>query len=75
MDVSNDLFGQIEPKDYKLEELVILPHATSQHMIDYRVKLLLKEDITLYPGHTILAKTPCIITNGVDDFCLHIKKS
>ena len=43
-------------------------------MVDYCVKLLLKEDITLYPGHTILAKTICIISNGVDDFCLHIKK-
>ena len=70
-----NLYGQIEPEDYKLEELVIPPDATSKHMIDYRVKLLLKEDITLNPGHTILAKTTCIIGNGVDDFCLHIKKS
>ena len=44
-------------------------------MIDYRVKLLLKNDITLNPSDTILAKTTCIIKNGVDDFCLHIKIS
>ena len=70
-----DLFGQIEPQDYKLEELVIPPDPASKHMIDYRVKLLLKEDIKLNPGHTILAKKTLIIGNGVDDFCLHIKKS
>ena len=69
------LFGQIEPEDYKLEELVILPDPASKHMIDYRVKLLLKQDNTLNQGHTILAKTTFIIANGVDDFCLHIKKS
>ena len=70
-----DLFTQIEPEDYILEELVLPPHPTSKHMIDYCVKLLLKNDITLNPSDTILAKTTCIIKNGVDDFCLHIKKS
>ena len=70
-----DLFTQIEPEDYILEELVLPPHPTSKHMIDYRVKLLLKNDITLNPSDTILAKTTCIIKNGVDEFCLHIKKS
>ena len=70
-----DLFTQIEPEDYILEELVLPPHPTSKHMIDYHVKLLLKNDITLNPSDTILAKTTCIIKNGVDDFCLHIKKS
>ena len=70
-----DLFPQIEPQDYNLEELVLPPHPTSKHMIDYRVKLLLKHDITLNPGDSMLAKTTCIIRNGVDDFCLHIKKS
>ena len=69
-----DLFAQIEPQDYKLEELVIPPDQASKHMIDYRVKLLLKHDIALNPGDTILAKTTCIIRNGVYDFCLHIKK-
>ena len=70
-----DLFTQIEPEDYILEKLVLPPHPTSKHMIDYRVKLLLKNDITLNPSDTILAKTTCIIKNGVDEFCLHIKKS
>ena len=70
-----DFFTQIEPEDYILEELVLPPHPTSKHMIDYHVKLLLKNDITLNPSDTILAKTTCIIKNGVDDFCLHIKKS
>ena len=70
-----NLFTQIEPKDYILEELVLPPHPTSKHIIDYHVKLLLKNDIILNPNDIILAKTTCIIKNGVDDFCLHIKKS
>ena len=70
-----DFFTQIEPKDYILEEMVLPPHPTSKHMIEYCVKLLCKNDITLNPSDTILAKTTCIIKNGVDDFCLHIKKS
>ena len=45
-----DLFTQIEPEDYILEELVLPPHPTSKHMIDYCVKLLLKNDITLNPS-------------------------
>ena len=62
-----DLFTQIEPEDYILEELVLPPHPSSKHMIDYRVKLLLKNDITLNPSDTILAKTTCIFKNGVDE--------
>ena len=68
-------FGRIQTQDYELEELVRTPEAASKHLIDYRVKLLLKEDIVLQPGHEILVKTACTIGNGITDFCLHIKKS
>ena len=68
-------FGRIQTQDYELEELVHTPEAASKHLIDYRVKLLLKEDIVLQPGHEILVKTACTIGNGIANFCLHIKKS
>ena len=29
----------------------------------------------LHPGHEIVARTACIIGNGIPDFCLHIKRS
>ena len=70
-----EFFPQIELQDYNLKELVLPLRPDSKHMIDYCVKLLLKQDITLDPGDTILAETTCIIRNGVHDFCLHIKKT
>ena len=76
MDVDDQVcFGRIQTQDYELEELVHTPEPASKHLIDYRVKLLLKEDIVLQPGHEILVKTACTIRNGIADFCLHIKKS
>ena len=35
-------FGRIRTQEYKLEELVLTPEPTLKHLIDYRVKLLLK---------------------------------
>ena len=61
-------FGRIQTHDYKLEELVLTPKPASKHLIDYRVKLLLKEDIKLHPGHEILVETGCIIGDGISDF-------
>ena len=52
-----DLLTEIEPENYIVKELVLPLHPTSKHMIDYCVKLLLKNDITLNPSNTILAKT------------------
>ena len=75
MDIDKVCFQRSETRDYKLEELVHPPEAISKHLIDYRVKLLLKEDIVLHPGHEIMARTACIIGNGIPEFCLHIKKS
>ena len=76
MDVDDQVcFGRIKTQDYKLKELVLTPEPASKHLIDYHVKLLLKEDIKLHPGHEVLVETSCIIGDGNEDFCLHIKKS
>ena len=60
--------------NYKLEDLVHPPEDIEKHLIDYRVKLLLKQDIRLAPGYEVLCETACIIKDGMPDFCLHIKK-
>ena len=75
MDTDEVCFQRSETLDYKLEDLVHPPEAISKHLIDYRVKLLLKKDIRLSPGQEMLAETACIITDGIAEFCLHIKKS
>ena len=75
MDIDEVCFQRSETRDYKLEELVHPPEAISKHLIDYRVKLLLKEDMVLHPGHEIVARTACIIGNGIPDFCSYIKRS
>ena len=69
-----DLFTQIEPEDYILEESVLPMHPTSKHMIDYCVKLLLKNDITLNPSDTILARTTCIIKMVLMSFFTYQEK-
>ena len=50
--MSNDevCFMRSEVCDYKLEDLVHPPEDIEKHLIDYRVKLLLKQDIRLAPG-------------------------
>ena len=75
MDTDEVCFQRSETLDYKIEDLVNPPDPSSKHLIDYRVKLLLKEDIRLSPGYEILTETACIITEGVADFCLHIVKN
>ena len=61
MDVDQVCFGKIQTQDYELEELVRTPEAASKQLIDYQVKLLLKEEIVLQPGHEILVKTACTL--------------
>merc|ERR1712081_93864 len=75
MDIDKVCFKRSKTQDYKLEERVHPPEAISKHMIDYVVKLLLKENMVLHPGHEIVARTACIIGSIIPEFCLHIKKS
>ena len=75
MEFDEVCFQRSETQDYKLEDLVLPPDPSSKHLIDYRVKLLLKNDIILGPGQEALAQTACMIEDGISDFCIHVKKS
>ena len=75
MDLDEVCFQRAETQDYKIEDLVKPPETFLKHLIDYRVKLLLKNDIVLQPGQEVLVATACIIGDGIGDFCLHIKRS
>ena len=56
-------------EDYTLEDLFKVNKA---HLIDIRVKLLLKEELILYPGEDIFAKTACVVSGHDRDFSMHI---
>ena len=75
MDIDEVCFERSETEDYNLEDLVIPPDPITKHLIEYRVKVLLKGDIIIYPGEEILVETACIIQKGVEGYCLHIMKN
>ena len=75
MDFDEVCFQRKETKDYNLEDLVIQPDPILKHLIEYRVKLLLKGDIIVHPGEMIQVNTACIIQNGITDYCMHILKN
>ena len=75
MDFDEVSFQRSETKDYNLEDLVIQPDSIMKHLIEYRVKLLLKSDIVVNPGKMIQVDTACIIQNGITDYCMHILKN
>ena len=75
MDIDEVCFERSETEDYNIEDLIIPPDPITKHLIEYRVKVLLKGDIILYPGEEILAETACIIRKGVEEYCLHIMKN
>ena len=72
MEFDEVCFQRSETQDYNLEDLVHPPDPSSKHLIDYRVKLLLKNDIILGPGQEVLAQTACMIEDGISDFCIHV---
>ena len=75
MDFDKVSFQRSETKDYNLEDLVIQPDSIMKHLIEYRVKLLLKSDIVVNRGEMIQVDTACIIQNGITDYCMHILKN
>ena len=75
MDIDEVCFERGETEDYNLEDLVKPPDPISKHLIEYRVKVLLKGDIVISPGEVVLAESACIIRKGVVDYCLHIMKN
>ena len=75
MDIDEVCFERGETEDYNLEDLVKPPDPISKHLIEYRVKVLLKRDILICPGEEVLAESACIIQKGIVDYCLHIMKN
>ena len=47
MDIDEVCFERSETEDYNLEDLVIPPDPITKHLIEYRVKVLLKGDIII----------------------------
>ena len=75
MDIDEVCFERSETEDYNLEDLVTPPDPISKHLIEYRVKVLLKRDILICPGEEVLVESACIIRKGIVDYCLHIMKN
>ena len=75
MDIDEVCFERGETEDYNLEDLVKPPDPISKHLIEYRVKVLLKRDILICPGEEVLVESACIIQKGIVDYCLHIMKN
>ena len=75
MDFDEVCFQRSEIEDYNIEDLVISPDSINKHLIEYRVKVLLKDDIKVHPGEDILVNTACIIQNGITEYCMHILKN
>ena len=75
MDIDEVCFERSETEDYNLEDLVIPPDPITKHLIEYRVKVLLKGDITICPGEEVLVESACIIQKGIMDYCLHILRN
>ena len=51
------------------------PENVLEHLIDYGIKLLLKDDVFLEPGESQLLATTCRITRKCGDLCIHLKPS
>ena len=75
MDIDEVCFERSETEDYNLEDLVTPPDPISKHLIEYHVKVLLKQDIVICPGEEVLVESACIIQKGIVDYCLHIMKN
>ena len=62
-------FQQEGIEDYTLQDLFKVNKA---HLIDIRVKLLLKEQLIIYPGEDIFVKTACVVSGSDADFSMYI---
>ena len=60
MDFDEVCFQRSDTEDYNVEDLVISLDSIVKHLIEYRVKLLLKSDIVVHPG---------------EEYCMHILKN
>ena len=51
------------------------PKNTLKHLIEYRIKLLLKDEVLMESGETQLVATSCKIERRSSDLCLLLKPS
>ena len=51
------------------------PENALKHLIDYRIKLLLKDDVFLEAGESQFVATTCKITRKPGELCIHLKPS
>ena len=58
-----------------MSDLILSPHTSVSYLIEYRVKLLLKEDVILFPGYKDIFETACVINKGIQTISLHIRKN
>ena len=65
---------EVEISDYDLSDLIIPPHTSLAKLIEYCVKLLLKEDVILCPGYEDTFETACVIKKGIQNTAFHVKK-
>ena len=49
------------------------PEKTLRHLIEYRIKLLLKEDVFIEAGESRLVTTSCMVERRSSDLCMLLK--
>ena len=49
------------------------PENVLRHLIEYRIKLLLKDDVFLEAGESQFAATACKVTRKPGELCMHLK--
>ena len=60
--------------DYKISsEFPKIPEENLRHLIDYRIKLLLKDEVTLNPSESELVPTACKICKNRPKLAMHLK--
>ena len=69
MSIDDVCFQSEGIEDYVLQDLF---EICKPHLLDLRVKLLLKEDLVISPYENKFVKTACVIANTYLDFSMNI---
>ena len=69
MSIDDVCFQSEGIENYMLQDLF---EICKPHLLDLRVKLLLKEDLVISPYENKFVKTACVITNTDLDFSMYI---
>ena len=60
--------------DYEISSTFpTIPEENLRHLIDYRIKLLLKNEVTLNPSESELVPTACTISRRRPKLAMHLK--